>query len=120
MLPRKHNHQMVRIVAMFAAGRRLSSRDVAAECHMAKRNAIHYLNILHADKETHIASYLPYGIPVYAYGPGEDAKWEPKKPVKDPVLDARQKRIARARARLPKYLSIKSVVTMTLGIHHAG
>ena len=120
MLPRKHNHKMQRIIAMFAAGRELSSRDIAAEHHMDKRNAINYLNTLHADEEIHIVRYLPYAVPVYAYGPGQDAKWVPKKPEKDPVIDARQKRIARARAKLPQYLSVKSVVSLLLGVGHAG
>ncbi len=99
---------------MFASGRDLSSRDIASECHMDKRNAIHYLNILHADEEIHIVSYLPYGIPVYRYGPGEDAKWKPKKRTKEQGRE--QKARAKLRQRMPQYLAVKSVVSFTLGV----
>lgn len=118
MLPRRHNHQRARILVMLSTGREITTRDVAAECHMALRNAIHYMREIHEDGEAHIGRWLPYAVPVYRYGPGVDAPRPARKTsgVKNKEADARQKRIARARKRFTDYTAIKSVVAFSFGV----
>ncbi len=113
MLPRRHNHRMQRIIEAFKT-RDMSRVDVSELFFVDRRNAAHYLNLLHQEGESHIVSYLPYGIPVYRYGPGEDAKWKPKKRTKEQGRE--QKARAKLRQRMPQYLAVKSVVSFTLGV----
>lgn len=115
MLPRHCNHQMERIKALFEKELELSPRDISERCHMAKRNAYKYINILHSAEDIHICSYLRHNVPVYRYGPGEDMK-KPSKKKNDRERANNYRNRVLANNKYQEVTKIKSITSyLTLG-----
>lgn len=114
MKKREENQTMENIRKLFEVGAELTPEEVAERCHIAKRNAHHYINILKEERIIHVSEWMPYSVARYAIGDFPDAI-KLSRQQRDVLRVMSYRRRVKSAEKFQSYQT-KSIVSLTLGV----